>query len=145
MDIRLLLYLVLLTANSHLIFAQESNPKKQKSEQIVKSIYFGGGSYYVTPDQVQGIKDFFDEIENIENYEVLIAGHTDDIGGKEYNEWLSKMRGRSVKNELIEILVPEELIKIKNFGMENPLFDNQKYMGKLRNRRVDIILAPLLF
>lgn len=125
--------------------SQELNNAHSEKDQIVKSIYFGGGSYYVTPHQVKGIAKFFDEIENIENYEVIISGHTDDIGGKEYNEWLSQMRGRSVKGELLKILIPEELISIKNFGQDNPLYDNSRFEGKLRNRRVDIILQPIVF
>ncbi len=115
-------------------------------EQLLrKSVYFGGGSYRISEDQQLAVSDFFDAIEKLENYTIVISGHTDNIGSKEYNEWLSTMRSQKVREYLIQILIPEELIHLKNFGEDSPLYDNQEHMGRLANRRVDIILFPIVF
>jgi len=124
------------------ILAQETDVE---IKELKKSIYFGGGSYYVSPDQAQGIKEFFEGIEDIKNYQITIAGHTDNIGGKAFNEWLSQMRGLSVKEKIVALEIPEELVHIKEFGQENPLYDNEQHEGRARNRRVDIILTPIVF
>ncbi|MTI19735.1 OmpA family protein [Fulvivirga sp. RKSG066] len=112
---------------------------------IVKSIYFGGGSYYIDGQQIEELETFIDQIERIENYEIIIFSHTDNIGGKEYNEWLSQMRSTSVVKELLEINVPEELIEIRDFGFSNPLYTNRTHNGRVMNRRVDVILSPIVF
>ena len=112
---------------------------------IRKSIYFGGGSYYIDHQQIQEMSDFIDKVEKIENYEVVIFSHTDNIGGREYNEWLSKMRSEAVMHQLILKGIPQELMQVKDMGQENPLYTNRSYGGRGMNRRVDIILAPLVF
>ena len=124
------------------VLSQESVAKE---ETLRKSVYFGGGSYSISQDQITEIKEFFDSVDNIKNYQITISGHTDNIGGKEYNEWLSHMRSQMVKENIIKLDVPEELIFIKKFGQDNPLYDNEKHEGRLRNRRVDIILSPIVF
>ena len=116
-----------------------------EQKKLRKSVYFGGGSYYITDDQIIGIQLFMEKFENLENYEITVAGHTDDIGGREYNEWLSSMRSIAVKQQLIQMRIPDEMIHIKKFGQDNPLYDNQSWMGKQGNRRVDIILTPIVF
>lgn len=112
---------------------------------IIKSIYFGGGSFYIDDLQVSEIKDFIEAVENLEHYEVVIFSHTDNIGGKEYNEWLSRMRSLSVYQELLNINVPKELMEIKDLGYNNPLYTNRSHGGRRMNRRVDIILSPVVF
>jgi outer membrane protein OmpA-like peptidoglycan-associated protein len=63
------------------------------------------------------------------------------VGGKEYNEWLSKMRGESVVDKLISNdKVKPESIEIRDFGLFNPIYDNSTREGRRKNRRVDIIL-----
>ena len=73
-------------------------------EDLRKSIFFGGGSYYITEDQVEGIKEFFDKFESIENYEITISGHTDNIGDPKLNIKLSQERADKVKLYLVKKL-----------------------------------------
>ncbi|MDH5604931.1 MAG: OmpA family protein [Cyclobacteriaceae bacterium] len=124
------------------VLCQES---AEKELTLRKSVYFGGGSYIISQDQILEIKEFIESVDNIKNYQITISGHTDNIGGKEFNEWLSHMRSEKVKENILELDVPEELIFIKKFGQDNPLYDNEKHEGRARNRRVDILLSPIVF
>ncbi|MEQ8241851.1 OmpA family protein [Fulvivirga sp.] len=118
----------------------------QKTDSLIrKSIFFGGGSYYVDEYQSIELQDFILNVEKLENYEIVLFSHTDNIGGKEYNEWLSFMRSTAVQDKLIEIGIAEEMMEIKNFGMNNPLYRNSSYNGRHMNRRVDVILVPIVF
>ena len=112
---------------------------------LLKSIYFGGGSYYVDEIQVNELYDFIDGVEKLEDYEIIIFSHTDNIGGIEFNRWLSQMRSETVKLELIRHGIVEELIEIRDFGLSNPLYTNRSNTGRRGNRRVDVILWPLVF
>lgn len=124
---------------SNLLTAQEED-----APYYIHSIYFGGGSYYVTEQQVEELNKWLDEIPNVENNEISIHSHTDDIGGKEYNEWLSRMRSETALQLLLQRDIPRETIMIEDFGELNPVYDNSTWEGRLKNRRVDIIIKKVI-
>ena len=134
------LFIILLFLIGHFVCAQQETDKL-----IRKSIYFGGGSYYIDELQKDELRNFLSDFESFDNYEIVIFSHTDNIGGKEYNEWLSMMRSHAVVYELIQHGIPDDIIEKKDFGQENPLYTNQSWDGRLMNRRVDVILVPLAF
>lgn len=108
------------------------------------SIYFGGGSWYIDAEQTQEFYEWLDGIEGIENHEISIHGHTDDIGSLEYNQWLARNRCQATLMKMLEKGIPRDLIHIEEFGEQNPIFDNATWEGKLKNRRVDVIIRPLV-
>jgi outer membrane protein OmpA-like peptidoglycan-associated protein len=117
-----------------------------QQEEIRKSIYFGGGSFYIDHYQAIELSRWIDSIPNLlEKYEVQLISHTDPIGGREYNEWLSKMRSEAVFQLLIDKDVPENIIHRKDWGLENPVYTNETFQGMVMNRRVDVILHPIVF
>ena len=122
-------------------FAQE----EEKQDYYIYSIYFGGGNFYISPDQKQGLSDFLDGIPDIDQHEISVHGHTDNIGSKEYNQWLSEMRCDAAIFELLKnALIREEQISIEEFGELNPVYDNSTWEGRLKNRRVDVIIRPVI-
>ena len=110
---------------------------------LIKSIYFGGGSYYIDVHQAEELKTFIESFPDIQNYRVTVHSHTDNIGSAEFNQMLSKMRSLRAIEKLVEFNVPKELIEIRDFGEFNPVYDNSTLEGRLRNRRVDVILWPI--
>lgn len=123
-----------------ILFISDAGHSQEPKYQI--SIYFGGGSNYITEDQKEDIKNFLLNIHNIDQYNITIHSHTDNIGGVEFNEWLSQMRSQSAMEQLLINNIRYEMIEIKDFGLHNPVYDNSTWEGKLKNRRVDILLWP---
>ena len=118
----------------------------QQQDEIRKSIFFGGGSYYIDSEQITELYDWLDSIPNLlDKYSIHLISHTDPIGGKEYNEWLSQMRSEAVQHVLLKKEIPETMIHIKDWGLENAVYDNDSYAGMRMNRRVDVILYPIVF
>lgn len=123
-----------------ILCASEGKAQKFGEPSHVQSIYFGGGSYYVNRRQSERLQHFLDSIPNMHNYAITIHSHTDNRGGKEYNEWLSQMRSEMVIDELVQHeKIKKEVIEIKDFGLFNPVYDNRTWEGRRMNRRVDII------
>lgn len=119
---------------------------QQQQDEIRKSIFFGGGSYLITDDQTAELYHWLDSIPNLlEKYDIHLISHTDPIGGKEYNEWLSKMRSGAVQGLLLQRQIPEHKITIKDWGLDNAVYRNDSYEGMVMNRRVDVILYPIVF
>lgn len=133
----LMLFIVLVISGK--AYAQELAP----DPSLIKSIYFGGGSYYIDPSQAIELKKFIEAFPNIEAYTITIHSHTDNIGSPDYNQMLSEMRSAMSVRKLIEFEVPESIISIHDFGEYNPIYDNDTFEGRIRNRRVDIILWPV--
>ncbi len=96
--------------------------------------------------QAKELSDWLDSIPNLlEKYEIQLISHTDPIGGKEFNAWLSQMRSQAVFDLLLSKDIPERLISVKDWGLENPVYSNQSYRGMRLNRRVDVVLHPVVF
>lgn len=136
---KLYYFLFFLLATCHLSTAQQL----VADESLIKSIYFGGGSYYIDSYQRQELKTFLASFPNIEDYTITIHSHTDDIGTIEYNQMLSEMRSSMSIRQLLENNIPRDIITIQDFGEFNAIYDNSTYEGRIRNRRVDIILWPI--
>ncbi|MBK6947244.1 MAG: OmpA family protein [Haliscomenobacter sp.] len=122
----------------------QAQPGEDPEPYYLFSIYFGGGSYYIDPEQTEALYEWLDGIPGLEDHEISIHGHTDDIGGKEYNQVLSQFRSEQAFQKLIEKGIPKEQILLKDFGELNPLYDNNTWEGRRKNRRVDIIVKPLV-
>lgn len=118
-------------------------PSIAQEPHAIKSIYFGGGSYYVDERQSVELSEFIAEQLKSGQYNITIHSHTDNIGGVSYNEWLSEMRSQSVITKLTENFIDPESIKVKDFGQYNPVYDNNTWEGRFKNRRVDVILWPI--
>ena len=117
----------------------------QEVKEMVRSIYFGGGSAYISKQQAQELYDFVKNIKHFEYYEINIMSHTDNIGGREFNEYLSRMRSASVIDLLKAMDIPQEKLKFKDFSFDSPAYDNNTWEGRERNRRVDIQFKPIVF
>lgn len=116
----------------------------QQDQEIRMSIYFGGGDYSIDTLQIMELHDWLDSIPHLEKYEVQLISHTDPIGGREYNEWLSQMRSEAVKRLVLQKEIPEHRISIKDWGLDNAVYTNRTRSGMRMNRRVDVILFPIV-
>jgi outer membrane protein OmpA-like peptidoglycan-associated protein len=117
-----------------------------QQDEIRKSIYFDGGSWHIDEIQATELMHWIDSIPNLlDKYQIQLISHTDPIGGKEYNEWLSEMRSGAVFQLLLDQNIPERIISIKDWGLENPVYQNDSWRGRIMNRRVDVIIHPIVF
>ncbi|GLR18549.1 OmpA family protein [Portibacter lacus] len=124
------------------VFGQDKLLGDSEKPYLIKSIFFGGGSYYIDEEQEQAVFEFLNGVL-LENYEIHIHSHTDNIGSRKFNEYLSQMRSGASYQMLEEGGYLMDNIFIKDHGFDNPEFDNATWEGRAQNRRVDIVLWPL--
>src|SRR5882762_4066782 len=74
---------------------------------------------------------------------IEIAGHTDNVGGSDYNRQLSQRRASAVSQYLTSKGVAEPRIMTAAGGEEHPIASNSTEQGRAANRRVEVTLAPL--
>jgi outer membrane protein OmpA-like peptidoglycan-associated protein len=70
-----------------------------------------------------------------------VEGHTDSVGGDEFNQRLSEKRAASVRDYLIAQGVPPDSITARGFGKTMPVASNDTAAGRQLNRRVELILS----
>ncbi len=69
---------------------------------------------------------------------VIIEGHTDNVGSDAYNKKLSQSRADAVKKYIVDKAgIDATRIKAVGFGEEKPIADNATKEGKTKNRRVE--------
>jgi sodium-type flagellar protein MotY len=71
---------------------------------------------------------------------VKIAGYTDSLGRHGYNNAVSELRAKAVKQYLMRKGVAEGKISITWFGQKYPIASNVTSQGRKENRRVEIHL-----
>ena len=70
--------------------------------------------------------------------EILIAGHTDNVGDAEKNMELSKQRAKAIKKYLVAEGINQKRIQTQGFGPYVPLTNNSTERLREKNRRVEI-------
>ncbi len=70
-----------------------------------------------------------------------VEGHTDSVGGDEYNQRLSELRAASVRDYLIQQGVARAAVTARGFGKTQPVASNDTPEGRQQNRRVEIVVT----
>ncbi len=70
-----------------------------------------------------------------------VEGHTDGIGGDEFNQRLSEKRAASVRDYLLDSGVSMNNVMARGFGKTQPVADNGTSEGRKLNRRVEMIVS----
>lgn len=75
---------------------------------------------------------------------IHIVGHTDSTGSADYNQALSERRASSVVNHLIAQGVNPQRLRQEGRGESEPIASNDTAEGRTRNRRVDVVIKPVV-
>ncbi|MBL93430.1 MAG: hypothetical protein CMH56_16640 [Myxococcales bacterium] len=73
--------------------------------------------------------------------QILIEGHTDNVGAEEYNLELSQKRAAAVRDYLIEAGIPAQQLGAKGYGSSKPVSSNDSASGRAKNRRVNFVIV----
>lgn len=76
---------------------------------------------------------------------IELSGHTDNVGGKDYNQKLSEARAKAVADYLISKDIDKNRITYKGYGMERPVADNKTDAGRAQNRRTELKVLGIEF
>ncbi len=69
---------------------------------------------------------------------ILVMGHTDSVGDKNYNQRLSEARAKAVSDMLTSQGVPGYRLNWVGYGESMPMASNSTEAGRQRNRRVEL-------
>jgi outer membrane protein OmpA-like peptidoglycan-associated protein len=75
---------------------------------------------------------------------IHIVGHTDSTGTAEHNQRLSERRAASVASYMLNAGVLGERVRQEGRGLREPIAPNDTAANRTRNRRVDIVIKPVV-
>jgi OOP family OmpA-OmpF porin len=107
---------------------------------VIKGIEFDNGKATIrsisraTLDESAGILNQYPSLK------VMIIGHTDNVGKREFNINLSAKRAESVKAYLVERGVAPDRILTRGEGPDSPVADNKTRSGRQANRRIEFTI-----
>ncbi len=70
-----------------------------------------------------------------------VEGHTDSVGGDDYNQRLSEQRGEAVRAYLTNQGMAAGSVTAKGFGKSHPVASNDTAEGRQQNRRVELVIS----
>lgn len=72
------------------------------------------------------------------DYTISVNGHTDDVGGAEYNQKLSERRAQAVYDYLVEAGLSKDILSVQGHGKSRPLVPGSSEAARAKNRRVEL-------
>ena len=102
-------------------------------------IYFDFGTADISDTSIAKLNSFVDEMNESE-LDVEIQGHTDWVGGQEFNLALSQRRAAAIRDYLASRGISSERLETRGFGESRPISSNSTVIGRSHNRRVEMHL-----
>lgn len=125
-----------LTAKEEKAVAAVEKELREKGEARI-NILFDFNKAVVKPKYHGELKKFAAVLLRDPSLHVVIEGHTDNVGGGDYNLKLSLRRAESVVKYMVEKFgVPASQLTAKGYGKTRPIADNKTKEGRAKNRRV---------
>jgi OOP family OmpA-OmpF porin len=119
------------TKYSEVISANPPSPKRFL-------LFYEYGEIQLTAESAQLLEKVKSELKSYPAGEVVVIGHTDRVGSEKWNDQLSLRRAESVKELLIKIGIPENIIQVAGRGEREPLVPTKDEVEEAQNRRVEI-------
>jgi outer membrane protein OmpA-like peptidoglycan-associated protein len=107
----------------------------------MSDVLFDTGKYTLKP----GAKEKLAKVSGIllahPGLMLEIEGHTDSVGGEEYNQTLSEHRAEAVRDYLVGQGIQPDTVSAKGFGKTKPVASNDTPEGRQQNRRVELVVS----
>lgn len=125
-------------------------PPEEEEEVVLESeririnnqILFEFGSDRIDPRSFKLLDEVAEVLrKNPDVGPVLIEGHTDNVGSREYNLTLSKRRAKAVETYLVEKGIAPKRLRSEGFGFDRPIAPNDTPLGRAKNRRTEFKLV----
>ena len=100
-------------------------------------VYFDFDSFVIKPEY-QSVVDTQARFIKSGKRHVVIEGHTDERGGREYNLALGQKRAEAVRRSLGLLGVADSQMEAVSFGKEKPAVPGSDETAMAKNRRAEI-------
>ena len=104
-------------------------------------ILFDFGKATLSNNAKTNIDNLAASLNSYPNTDIMIIGHTDDVGSDAFNLTLSEQRASSVRTYATSKGVDANRLKVVGKGESEPIVANDTDANKALNRRVEIVIV----
>ena len=109
----------------------------------ISTIYFDFDKATLRPEGKAELDKLADELNASKEYDLVIGGHTCNIGTDNYNMELSEKRAQAVVKYLLSKGVNNAYVGSNNYGESKPALPNTTIKNKQMNRRAEFEVAKV--
>ena len=104
-------------------------------------ILFGFNSSNLSDESKETLSKFVETMKDMEQTDITIYGHTDNVGTAQANERVSARRADAVADYLKKCGMSKDRINTKGMSINMPVASNDTEEGRAQNRRVEIYIT----
>ena len=116
----------------------QSGGDKAGPQGVSRIVYFDYDSYVIKADAQSQIEAHARFIKASPSRKVVVEGHTDERGGREYNLALGQKRSEAVRRSLGLLGVSDAQVEAVSFGKEKPAVQGFSEDAFAQNRRAEL-------
>ena len=120
------------------VSTSETFETKTTAVSTSATIYFDYDKYNLTSRSIQTLRGVISAMNDNESLTLVVEGHADERGTREYNLALGQRRAESVADYLESRGVNRSRLVIKSYGEEMPAISASNENAWSKNRRVEI-------
>jgi outer membrane protein OmpA-like peptidoglycan-associated protein len=107
----------------------------------MSDVLFDTGKYTLRPLAREKLANVAGIVAGHPGLKLDVEGHTDSVGGEEYNQKLSEQRSNSVREYLTGHGMQSAAVSSTGFGKTQPVASNDTANGRQQNRRVELVIS----
>src|SRR5438045_9750010 len=107
----------------------------------MSDVLFETGKFELRPDARERLAKVSGIVLAYPGLHLEIEGHTDSVGGDDYNQQLSERRAQAVRDYLVQQGIGADAIIARGLGKSSPIAPNDTAEGRQKNRRVELVLS----
>jgi outer membrane protein OmpA-like peptidoglycan-associated protein len=107
----------------------------------MSDVLFDTGQHTLKPGARERLAKISGIILGHPGLRIEVEGHSDSVGGDEYNMRLSESRATTVRDYLTAQGINPANVTAKGFGKTMPVADNRTAAGRQQNRRVELVVS----
>lgn len=107
-------------------------------EFVFENVFFEFDKFDLKPESMSSLKRLLKFLLENPNVNILISGHTDNVGSVAYNRALSLQRAQSVQSFLVAAGLHHGRVMVDGKGDKEPMVPNTNAQNQALNRRITI-------
>jgi OOP family OmpA-OmpF porin len=105
---------------------------------VLAGVKFDTGKWDIKTQYYPILNEVVAILQKNKNIQVVVEGHTDNVGSAKFNQGLSEKRAASVMKFLISSGISGSRLSSRGYGFSRPAASNDTAEGRRLNRRVEL-------
>ena len=121
--------------------SKQANLQAYLQNEIGDRIYFETDKHNISSASAYVLESQANWLKSTPGFQLLIEGHCDERGTREYNLALGERRGNSVREFLISLGVDAGRLTVISYGKERPSAEGSTSEAWAENRRAVLVVS----